>query len=138
MIFNIDVNSYMKIKITITDLDPTYDSGWQFNRIFWPPKSSPNSSPTRSRSPLGGLLGGLKIQLNCHPGAQIPYDEAHPCSVGFRTSYAEEGYEALEEFRFVFLPKFLSGSERRLRLNGGKFFVGDSVQYSTLHCRVHH
>ena len=71
-------------------------------------------------------------------GAQIPYDEAHPCSVGFRTSYAEEGYESLEEFRFVFLPKFLSGSERRLRLNGGKFFVGDSVQYSTLHCRVHH
>ena len=48
------------------------DTGWQFNRIFlmsksWP-KSSPNSSPTRSRSSLGrcpslgGLLGNLKIQ----------------------------------------------------------------------------
>ena len=47
--------------------------GWQFNRIFWPPKSWPNSSPTRSRSflgrrpSLGGPLVGLKILLNCHP-----------------------------------------------------------------------
>ena len=51
-------------------------SGWQFNRIFWPPKSSPNSSPTWSHSflgrhpSLGGLLGGLKILLNCHPELQ--------------------------------------------------------------------
>ena len=55
--------------------------GWQFNRIFWPikswPKSSPNSSPTRSHSSLGhrpslgGLLGGLKILLNCHPAKML-------------------------------------------------------------------
>ena len=50
---------------------------WQFNRIFWPPKSWPNSSPTQSRSSLGcrpslgGLLGGLKILLNCHPVLEI-------------------------------------------------------------------
>ena len=57
-----------------------YCTRWQFNRIFWPPKSwpksSPNSSPTRSRSflgrrpSLGGLLGSLKY-LNCHPGWQF-------------------------------------------------------------------
>ena len=58
-------------------LESSHVAGLQFNRIFWPPKSwpksSPNSSPTRSRSflgrhpSLGGVLGGLKILLNCHP-----------------------------------------------------------------------
>ena len=56
------------------------EPGWQFNRIFWPPKSWTNSSPTQSRSflgrhpSLGGLLGGPKIQIELPPNPKSQND----------------------------------------------------------------